>query len=141
MSWQKIEEMPFVKLILRKAENEIETATGTGIHLRITAIEVNADKRKEIMRDAVCRYYGVSWAEVESTSKTKVIVKARHAYMYLMHKVYKYSKREVANDCGGRDHSTAVHAVKKINGYYDVNDEAVDDIEYIKKQLPIKLRK
>jgi chromosomal replication initiation ATPase DnaA len=140
--WQRIEDMPFIKSILLRAEQEIKEATGVDAYLSVTAIEVpGKDGRKQMVKETVCSYYKVTWPEITSTAGDRRVVEARHVYMYIMCRVYGYSRKEVANDCGGRDHSTASASIKKIEGFYKVGDPMVKDIENIKKILPVKVIK
>ena len=51
---------------------------------------------------------------IGSTRKQQV-VQARSLAMYLAKEVYGYSLREIGHHFGGRDHTTVLHACKKIH--------------------------
>lgn len=143
MSYSRIEEMPCVIAAIRKAEVEITGMIGKDVSLRIDQISYDKTERKNILQEIVCDYFRVTWKQIASKSRSNKenVVDARHTYMYLAHKVCKYTVSEVAKDCGGRDHSTAVNAIAKIRGYYKVNDHFISHVEAIKKLLPPEIVK
>lgn len=141
MSWQKINEMPCVLDAMRRVEKEIELMTGIAVILQISAIEISGDDRKKILQDIITSYFKITWHQVECKEKYRASVNARHIYMYLARTALKYTFVEIAKDCGNRHHTSVIHAMKKINGYYQVGDSMIKDIDAIKRLLPIKLTK
>lgn len=131
----KVGDIPLIRHILRKAEEEIMQQIGVAVTIKIEDIG-ESKNLNEIIRKVVCNYFKVSWNEVISTSRQEDTVKARHVYMFIMCAIYKRTRRSVAKECGNRDHSTAVTAIRKIKGYYEINDPFINEIENIKKLLP-----
>lgn len=130
---QKIDDMPDVLSIIHDAEKKIKAVCGTEVILQISAIHL-ATSRKQLIQDIVCHYFDIAWHDIESQNRVRPVTNARHAYMYLL-RMEGYSLEEIGADCG-RDHTTVMHAVKKVKGFYKTHDELADDIEDIKKLLP-----
>ena len=134
---KKLEELPCVQTVLYDAKKEIKKLTGEDVMITITHRRVEDNERKSVLQEIVCNYFNVSWKQMVSPVRTKhdSLVEARHAYMYLAHNVAKYTLTDVARDLN-RDHTSVVHACKKVNGFYEVGDPLVTAIENIKKMLP-----
>jgi chromosomal replication initiation ATPase DnaA len=62
----------------------------------------------------VGRAYGVSFPELEGTSRIDAVVRARHIAMYLTRELAMLSYSEIGALFGGRDHSTALYAWKTV---------------------------
>tara|TARA_R110000868_G_scaffold55424_2_gene172249 strand:+ start:120 stop:1682 length:1563 start_codon:yes stop_codon:yes gene_type:complete len=63
---------------------------------------------------ATSAYYKVSFADLKSKSRAKETAHARHVAMYLARKLMKVTQEEIGKFFGGRDHSSVIHAVSKI---------------------------
>lgn len=138
-NWQKIEDMPVVRRILRKAEDEIRNDTGVEVVLNIAAISLCGDDRKTIIQDVVASYFNTTWDLISGATRQPVLVNARHVFMWLLRQEG-YTFKEIGKYCK-RDHSTVLVAVKKITGFIEVGDDLANDIEKIKLLIPKKLRK
>ena len=68
----------------------------------------------EITR-VVSRYTKVSQKQLAGPTRKQQVVQARSLAMYLANEIYGYSLREIGNHFGGRDHTTVLHACKKIH--------------------------
>lgn len=83
----------------------------------------------------VCRYYGVSSIGLLSKKKTKDLVYPRQMAIHLAKNLTPLNLSEI----GGyfkRDHTTVIHADKKITGLKKVNQTALEDF----KNLTIKIQ-
>jgi len=63
----------------------------------------------------VCRYYGISMAELKSHRRTKRLVVPRQVAMYLARELTDASLPAIGRAFGGRDHSTVIYAVQKVS--------------------------
>ncbi|MGE0503320.1 MAG: chromosomal replication initiator protein DnaA [Rhizobiaceae bacterium] len=70
--------------------------------------------RIEDIQKVVARYYNVSKTELLSNRRTRTIVKPRQVAMYLSKIMTPRSLPEIGRRFGGRDHTTVLHAVRKI---------------------------
>jgi len=62
----------------------------------------------------VCDHYGVSWAVLVSGRRRADLVLPRHVLFYLCRDVAKISLPRIGYMFGGRDHTTILHATRKI---------------------------
>jgi chromosomal replication initiator protein len=64
--------------------------------------------------DAVTRHYEVEERELKGRQRTKAIVLPRQVAMYLLREETDISLEEIGRSMGGRDHTTVLHGIKKI---------------------------
>ena len=96
--------------------------------------ELRAPKIEEVQR-VVARHYGVSVADMVSARRTKVIVRPRQVAMFLAKTMTARSLPEIGRRFGKRDHTTALHAVKKIEALAATDEALAEDIATIKRLL------
>lgn len=76
---------------------------------------------------AVARCSGLKTADLRSKSRKKSVVQARSLSMYLSRKLTQRSLNQIGEYFGGRDHSTVLHSIRKIESCIDT-DPAVSQI-------------
>jgi len=64
----------------------------------------------------VAEYFGLKSYDLTGKKKSQNIVFARQLAMYVGRKMTDYSTTEIGQDFGGRDHTTVMHSIKKIEG-------------------------
>jgi chromosomal replication initiator protein len=67
-----------------------------------------------LIRDIVARHYGITRAEIQGGSHRAVYVLPRHVAMYLCVRLGGLSLPLTGRLFGNRDHTTVLHAVKRI---------------------------
>lgn len=67
----------------------------------------------------LCNYYKIKPTQIKSGKRDASIVRARHMAMYLLRNELKLSYVEIGNLLGGRDHTTIMHGVGKIESMKD----------------------
>jgi len=77
------------------------------------AVFSGMNKIEQIKR-IICKRYGISKEAIESNCRKKDIVMPRQIAMYLARKNTTYSFPEIGRRLGGRDHTTIIFAVRKI---------------------------
>ncbi len=82
----------------------------------------------DLILDAVSRYFDVEKTEVLSTKRTKEIAFVRQIAMYLCHEMVDSTLSNVGAFFGGRDHTTVMHAIKKIKTEMNSNNELKNTI-------------
>jgi chromosomal replication initiator protein len=80
---------------------------------------------------AVSEYYGLSPEEVTAKDRTGDALRARQIGMFLSRRMTQRSYPEIGKRWGGFDHSTVVHACRKIEGLLDTNPEVRTDVDTI----------
>ncbi len=84
---------------------------------------------------AVCQYYDVKVSDVLGQSRRQELVKPRQIVMYLMREEIQASFPTIGEELGGRDHSTAMHAIEKITKQLKEDLKLQQDFTLIKQRL------
>src|SRR5262249_3928224 len=77
-----------------------------------------------------------SRADLLSSRRTANVVRPRQVAMYLAKTLTLRSLPEIGRRFGGRDHTTELHAVRKIENLVGTNSALAEEIELQKRQLP-----
>jgi chromosomal replication initiator protein len=91
-------------------------------------------KIEDIQR-VVARQYNVSRADLLSSRRTANVVRPRQVAMYLAKTLTLRSLPEIGRRFGGRDHTTVLHAVRKIENLVNTDNALAEEIELLKRQL------
>ena len=91
-------------------------------------------KIEDIQR-LVANHYSVTRADILSSRRTAVVVKPRQIAMYLAKTLTLRSLPEIGRRFGGRDHTTVLHAVRKIEGLSHADRALNDELELLKRML------
>jgi chromosomal replication initiator protein len=91
-------------------------------------------KIEDIQR-VVARQYNVSRADLLSSRRTANVVRPRQVAMYLAKTLTLRSLPEIGRRFGGRDHTTVLHAVRKIENLVGNDNALAEEIELLKRQL------
>jgi len=91
-------------------------------------------KIEDIQR-VVARQYNVSRSDLLSSRRTANVVRPRQVAMYLAKTLTLRSLPEIGRRFGGRDHTTVLHAVRKIEGLVGNDVALAEEIEVLKRQL------
>ena len=121
-------------------------------HAGLTQVPLTADSAAIAIRDLVrdrepkrvkiediqrlvATHYNVSRTDILSTRRTANVVRPRQIAMYLSKVLTLRSLPEIGRRFGGRDHTTVLHAVRKIEGL-EVHDGALrDELRTLKAML------
>jgi chromosomal replication initiator protein len=88
----------------------------------------------DILR-AISEQYSVSRGDLLSSRRTRSIVRPRQIGMYLSKQLTSRSLPEIGRRFGGRDHTTVIHAIRKIEELMNEDPGLRDEIECLKKDL------
>jgi chromosomal replication initiator protein len=91
-------------------------------------------KIEDIQR-IVARQYNVSRADLLSSRRTANVVLPRQVAMYLAKTLTLRSLPEIGRRFGGRDHTTVLHAVRKIEGLIGNDSSLAGEVEQLKRLL------
>ncbi|WP_424628647.1 chromosomal replication initiator protein DnaA [Bradyrhizobium sp. SYSU BS000235] len=91
-------------------------------------------KIEDIQR-VVARQYNVSRSDLLSSRRTANVVRPRQVAMYLAKTLTLRSLPEIGRRFGGRDHTTVLHAVRKIESLVSKDLTLSDEVELLKRQL------
>ncbi|RKQ69460.1 chromosomal replication initiator protein DnaA [Litorimonas taeanensis] len=84
---------------------------------------------------AVCEAFGLSLTDMVSKRRARQIARPRQVAMYLSKKLTKRSLPDIGRRFGGRDHTTVMHAVKRIDELRAVDAEFNGQIEAVEATL------
>ena len=120
-------------------------STLTGAPLTVEAAEIairdlirsHEPKRVKIeeIQKLVANHYSVSRADILSSRRTAVVVKPRQVAMFLAKTLTMRSLPEIGRRFGGRDHTTVLHAVRKIEALSASDATLRDEIDLLKRML------
>lgn len=83
----------------------------------------------------VASHYNVSRADILSSRRTANVVRPRQIAMYLSKVLTLRSLPEIGRRFGGRDHTTVLHAVRKIEDLASKDHGLVEVIDLLKRIL------
>jgi chromosomal replication initiator protein len=100
----------------------------------VLGIEPRRIKVEDILR-IVSRHFAVSKADILSDRRHRSVVRPRQVGMYLAKQLTSRSLPEIGRRFGNRDHTTVLHAIRKIDKEIGDNPRLKDEIEELKRQL------
>jgi len=89
----------------------------------------------EDIQKLVASRYNVSRSDILSERRTAAVVKPRQIAMYLSKVLTLRSLPEIGRRFGGRDHTTVLHAVRKIEKLIGDDPVLGDEVELLKRML------
>lgn len=91
--------------------------------------------RIEDIQRVVAKHYNVSKSELLSNRRTRTIVKPRQVAMYLSKAMTPRSLPEIGRRFGGRDHTTVLHAVRKIEDLSSNDNTLAQELELLRRLI------
>ena len=89
----------------------------------------------EDIQKLVASHYNVSRADILSSRRTATVVRPRQIAMYLSKALTLRSLPEIGRRFGGRDHTTVLHAVRKIENLCGAESALAEELELFKRLL------
>jgi chromosomal replication initiator protein len=129
---------------LRSHVRDLEGALNTLIaNARFTGREISESFAREVLRDlltvhdrlitieniqkTVCEYYKLRMAELLSKRRPRSIARPRQMAMALCKELTQHSLPEIGDAFGGRDHTTVLHACRKIEELCEIDGRLRED--------------
>jgi chromosomal replication initiator protein len=100
--------------LTRREINEDLAREALGGVLRATGADAEQNVTPEIVRARVAEAWGTSVEALQSRKRTKDLTIPRQVAMYLIKEIFGLSLVEVGKLFGGRDHSTVIHSIAKV---------------------------
>jgi len=101
--------------------------------LAIQARQVSVDN----IQKTVAEYYNIKLSDLLSKRRSRSIARPRQMSMFLAKELTNYSLPEIGESFGGRDHTTVLHACKKIKELRGFNNEIEEDYRNLFRALTI----
>ena len=87
------------------------------------------------IQKTVARYFKIRLADLNSKRRTRTITRPRQLAMALAKELTNHSLPEIGDSFGGRDHSTVLHACKRIDELKESNSEMREDYQHLLRIL------
>lgn len=141
----------FIANHLKSNVRELEGALQQVIaHARFNGIDISIDQARTALHDLihsqneitvqdiqkkVADYYKIRVADMHSKRRPRVIAYPRQIAMYLSKKLTQKSYPEIGELFGGKDHTTVLHACKKIESDRRINEELNHELHVLEQNL------
>lgn len=122
-----------------------------GAYASLTAIPVSLNMAKDVLKDIliernkelsveeilkkVSSHFNIKISDIKSPKRLKAVVLPRQIAMYLSRQLTSSSYPEIGDRFGGKDHSTIIHAIRKIEKLREEDFQLSSTIENLKKEL------
>jgi chromosomal replication initiator protein len=83
----------------------------------------------------VAEHFNIKMAEMTSSRRARVVARPRQVAMYLAKQLTPRSLPEIGRKFGGRDHTTVMHACKKIDELIAADRALGEDVELLRRML------
>ncbi len=95
------------------------------------------DKRISIedIQKRVAEHFNVRVGDMHSPRRARAVARPRQVAMYLCKQLTTRSLPEIGRKFGGRDHTTVMHAVRKIDELQQVDAAIGEDVQLLKRML------
>jgi len=105
-----------------------------GIHLWSVVYDIEPITLAKIKR-IICQHFNLKMVELVSPRRNSALVNARHIAFYLAKKFTSFSYAQIATHFGGRDHTTILHGIQRIEKRLQSQRELAAEINVITEKL------
>ncbi|MFK5892294.1 MAG: chromosomal replication initiator protein DnaA, partial [Pseudomonadota bacterium] len=139
-----------IKSNIRELEGALRSVIATS---RITGKKISIEYAKHALHDllsvqekqvsleniqkVVCEYFKIRKSDINSKKRTRILVRPRQLAMFLSKELTNHSLPEIGDFFGGRDHTTVLHAQRKITTLLVEDLRVKEDYINLKKILSI----
>jgi chromosomal replication initiator protein len=95
------------------------------------------DRRVTIdeIQKRVAEHFNLRLSDMHSARRARAVARPRQIAMYLSKQLTARSLPEIGRKFGGRDHTTVMHAVKKVEELREVDAIFADDVDLLRRML------
>jgi chromosomal replication initiator protein len=120
-------------------------------HVTLVGREVTLETTQEVLRDLlranerrvtieeiqkqVAGHFNVRVSDMHSDRRSRVVARPRQVAMYLAKQLTQRSLPEIGRKFGGRDHTTVMHAVRRVEELRGSDPSFSEDIELLRRVL------
>lgn len=144
--------LEFLALKVTSNIRELEGALNRIVaHADVTKQAVTLESTQEVLQDLlrshdrritideiqrkVAEHYNIRMSDMHSARRARNVARPRQVAMYLAKALTARSLPEIGRKFGGRDHTTVMHAVRKIEELMDGDAQISQDVEIIRRAL------
>jgi chromosomal replication initiator protein len=89
---------------------------------------------EEIQRK-VAEHFNIKISEMQSARRARAVARPRQVAMYLAKQLTSRSLPEIGRKFGGRDHTTVMHAVRKVEELRSTDSSFSEDVDLLRRML------
>lgn len=120
-------------------------------HATLVGREISLETTQEVLRDLlrandrrvtvediqkkVAEHFNIKVADMHSARRQRVFARARQVAMYLSKILTSHSLPEIGRKFGGRDHTTVLHAVRKVEELMLEDPALKEDVDLLKRMM------
>lgn len=120
-------------------------------HANLVGRSISLDTTQEVLRDLlrsndqrltveeiqrkVAEYFNIKMSDMVSNRRMQNIARPRQVAMYIAKQLTSKSLPEIGRKFGGRDHTTILHAVRKVQELCGEDFDFANDVEILKRSL------
>ena len=103
--------------------------------LKHILVEKSRDISVEEIQKTVATYFNIKVSELRSAKRVKNLVLPRQIAMYLSRQLTSFSFPDIGEKFGGKDHSTIIYAIKKMEKQMEEDVQLKTSIESVRAML------
>jgi chromosomal replication initiator protein len=144
--------MEFLAHKITSNVRELEGALNRiGAHTQLVRRDLTLEAAQELLQDLlrandrritideiqrrVAEHFNIKLGEMTSSRRARMVARPRQVAMYLAKQLTQRSLPEIGKRFGGRDHTTVMHAVKKIEELTRIDQTLAEDVEMLHRML------
>ena len=89
----------------------------------------------EEIQKRVAEHFNIKLSEMSSARRSRAVARPRQVAMYLAKQLTQRSLPEIGRKFGGRDHTTVMHAVRKVDELRGADAAFAEDVELLRRML------
>ena len=146
--------MEFLACKIISNVRELEGALNRIIaHSTLVGRQINLEMTQEVLRDLlksndrrvtiediqkrVAEYFSIKISDMQSARRSQNVARPRQVAMYLSKLLTSRSLPDIGRKFGGRDHTTVLHAVRKVEQLLNEDREFSEDLQILKRTLEV----
>jgi len=146
--------LEFLAFKIASNVRELEGALNRIIaHATLVGREINLEMTQEVLRDLlkandrrvtiddiqkrVAEYYSIKISDMQSSRRSQNVARPRQVAMYLSKVLTSRSLPDIGRKFGGRDHTTVLHAVRKVEELMASDREFSEDLSILRRTLEV----
>ena len=89
----------------------------------------------EDIQRQVATHFEIRLADMHSPRRSRAVARPRQVAMYLAKHLTQQSLPDIGRRFGGRDHTTVLHAVKRVDELRSMDKQFNDEVDLLKRML------
>lgn len=146
---------PVLELLAYKISNNVRELEGAlnriVAHAQLVGRAITPEMAQEVLADIlrasdrritideiqkrVAEHYNIRLADMHSARRARIVARPRQVAMYLAKQLTPRSLPEIGRKFGGRDHTTVIHAVRKVEELVGQDQGLRDDVDLLRRML------